>query len=63
MERGWARPDSRTARTRHYFVGGRSLCRVWGTYTGIKLEPNRKPGTDCIRCTRTLDGMERNAEV
>lgn len=51
---GWARPDTRNSKTRHYFVNGRSLCRVWGIDQRSRLDPEHKPAQDCQHCHRTL---------
>lgn len=61
-DRGWSRPDSRTTRVRHYYIGGRSLCRIWGTFPGQKFDPRQKPGSDCQRCLNTLRKMDDGTE-
>lgn len=63
IDSGWARADSRTSRMRHYFIGGRSLCRLWGVYSGIRYDQKQKPGQDCIRCLKTLRTIDKELDV
>jgi hypothetical protein len=55
IEEGWARPNTRGNKMRHYFIMGRSLCRVWGAYPGMKLDQERKPAQECMRCQKTYN--------
>lgn len=55
VEEGWARIATRGNKHLHYFINGRSLCRVWGTYPGIKLTADRHPAQECLRCQKTLN--------
>lgn len=60
-QRGWSRPDSRTTRVRHYFINGRSLCRIWGQFPGQKFDLKQKPGSDCQHCLNTLRKIDDDA--
>lgn len=59
---GWGYPGA-YALKRHYFVGGRSLCRRYNdilvrNYGGLHTN-NYDARTDCATCTKKLEKLAR----
>lgn len=55
LEEGWSRGNARGQKHLHYYFNGRTLCRSFGTYPGIKLTQDRHPAQECPRCQKTFN--------